>query len=142
MENIVSRHPGDVELLNALDEIADRKTNQPMEILRSLRGEIIMSLAAAEAPATDLMDSYFGEVDPEDPNAVSEANKLKAELAPSGVPDDLRARAFRARALQPWIEHRTRQGHRVQLAVASVSAEANRAAIRRRGSGGSSRPWG
>ncbi|MCZ8139701.1 MAG: hypothetical protein ACK5XS_00015 [Armatimonadota bacterium] len=104
MENIVSRHPGDLDLLNALDEIADRKTNQPMEILRSLRGEIIMSLAAAEAPATDLMDSYFGEVDPEDPNAVSEANKLKAELAPSGVPDDLRARAFRARALQPWIE--------------------------------------
>ncbi len=99
MENIVSRHPGDLDLLNALDEIADRKTNQPMEILRSLRGEIIMSLAAAEAPATDLMDSYFGEVDPEDPNAVSEANKLKAELAPSGVPDDLRARA-----LQPWIE--------------------------------------
>jgi len=33
-------------------------------------------------------------------------------------------------ALQPWIAHRTQQGHRVQLAVATSSPEAIRAAIR------------
>lgn len=33
-------------------------------------------------------------------------------------------------ALQPWIEHRTQQGHRVQLAAATSSPEAIRAAIR------------
>jgi len=33
-------------------------------------------------------------------------------------------------ALQPWIVHRTRQGHRVQLVVAAASREAIRATIR------------
>lgn len=104
MEYALTARPTDAAFAAELDALAATQLDHPVELLESLRGEIIFGLAAANMPVDKLLPMATGAVDPADIEALRNQAQVRGRLAPRGVPEDIRQRAYRARALQPWIE--------------------------------------
>lgn len=104
MEYTLARHPDDREWIDALEDIASRKSKRPMDLLYSLRGEVVISLETAKLPGWGVVAAFADSSDPDDPKATRRALELKEKLAPRDVSLITRHRALRARALQVWVK--------------------------------------
>lgn len=104
MEYAITIRSGDMSFLQDLDALAAPHAAESVDLLHALRGEIVFNVTAAGAPAERLLPMASGSVDEADTAGLANQADWKRRLAPAGVPETVRTEAFRARALQPWVE--------------------------------------
>ncbi len=104
MEYGLTIRSGDMSFLADLDALAAPYAAESVDMLHALRGEIVFNVTAANAPMERLLPMASGAVDEADTVGLANQAEWKQRLAPPGVSEDLRSKAFRARALQPWVE--------------------------------------
>lgn len=103
-EYALTIRPRDERFLKELDALAAKQIANPAEMLHALRGEIVFGVAATEVSVDSLVPMATGMVDEADTQGMANQSEWRKRLAPPGVPEETRRKAFRARALQTWVE--------------------------------------